>query len=384
MMAGNRYTDQLRKLKTEFGFDFVSLAIVLESGQQLLTWVHATGNQNTQYRRIVLEPGKGIAGEVYHGGNALIIQDTNEEIPEQDRFKYPITISESLRSILAFPLWKEKKVAGILLLAFRSPNKITRELFEGVLHYITPVFCDFQVQKVDFEAVGHAGDSAYIQPVPVYELMNYHIIRAHEEERYRISRELHDSIMQQLVGVQMLIRTVKYQPNREKAIEALEQIDVRMTEIQNELRCISTSLRPTVLDDLGLSAAYHAYFNRVQETFCVHVCFRDYTTGSRYTQEQETVFFRVCQEAVNNACKYSGCDEITVSLTEAGGCLMLEVLDHGVGFDPEHIQAKGSGMGLLDMADWAELIDGELMYRTAPGKGMTIWLTAPISRKEIT
>ena len=175
-MSGNRYTDQLRKLKTAFGFDFVSLAIVLESSQQLLTWVHATGNRNTQYRRIVLEPGKGIAGEVYHGGNALLIQDANEEISEQDRFKYPITISEALRSILAFPLWKENKVAGILLLAFRSPNKITQELFGDVLRHITPVFCDFQVRQVEFEAVGRAGDSAYTQPVPVYELMNYHII----------------------------------------------------------------------------------------------------------------------------------------------------------------------------------------------------------------
>lgn len=381
-MSGNRYTDQLRKLKTAFEFDFVSLAIVLESSQQLLTWVHATGNRNTQYRRIVLEPGKGIAGEVYHGGNALLIQDANEEISEQDRFKYPITISEALRSILAFPLWKENKVAGILLLAFRSPNKITQELFGNVLRHITPVFCDFQVQEVEFNAVGRAGDSACIQPVPIYELMNYHILQAHEEERYRISRELHDSIIQQLVGVQMLIRTVKYQPSREKAIEALEHIDVQMTEIQNELRRISTSLRPAVLDDLGLRAAYRAYFDRVQESFGVQINYRDDTSGSRYAQEKETVFFRVCQEAVNNACKYSGCKEIDVSLAEAGGYLKLEVSDQGVGFDPEHIQAKGSGMGLWGMADRAELIDGELTYQSAPGKGTTIWLTAPISGKD--
>ena len=61
---------------------------------------------------------------------------------------------------------------------------------------------------------------------------------------------------------------------------------------------------------------------------------------------------------------------------------MLEVLDYGVGFDPEHIQAKGSGMGLWGMADRAELIDGELTYQSAPGQGTTIWLTAPISGKD--
>lgn len=381
-MAENRYSDQLRKLKTEFGFDFVSLAIALETGQQLLTWIHATGNRNARYRRIVLEPGKGIAGEVYHGGNPIVIQDTHTEIPEQERFKYPITIAEELRSIVAFPLWKEDKVGAILLVAFRSSNQITRELYQRVLNCICPAFCDFAVRNVPFESVGHAGDSAYIKPVPVYELLNYHIIRAHEEERRHIARELHDSIVQQLVGIQMLIRGVKYHPNREKALETLAQIDLRMTEIQNELRSISASLRPMILDDLGLSACYRAYFNRIQETFGVQVSFRDQIQGARYTQEQETVFFRVCQEAVNNACKYSGSSEIEISIGEKDGYLTLEVADHGVGFDPEHIQAQGSGMGLLGMADRAELIDGELTYQTALGKGTTIWLTAPVSRKD--
>lgn len=381
-MADNGYTDHLRKLKTRFGFDFVSLAVALEAGQPLLTWIHATGNRNTRYRRIVLEPGKGIAGEVYRGGNPLVIQDADQEIPERDRINYPITIAEELKSILAFPLWKEDKVKGILLLAFRTPQRITRELFHDVLSHISPDCCDFKVRETAFESAGHAGDAADIQPVPVYELLKYHIIRAHEEERRHISRELHDGVMQQLVGVQMLIRAVKYQPDREKVLEALEHIDGRMMEIQSELRGMSTSLRPVILDDLGLGASYRAYFDRVRESFGVNVRFRDNTGGARYTQEQETVFFRVCQEAVNNACKHAGCGEIEVSLTTAEGHLTLEVADRGVGFDSEHMQVKGTGMGLLSMADRAELIDGELTCHSTPGQGTTVWLTAPVLRKD--
>ena len=377
-MADNRYTDQLRQLKMLFGFEFVSLAVTLDVGHPLLTWINATGNRNTRYRRIILEPGKGIAGEIYRGGKPIVIQDADKELQEQDRFKYPIILAEELRSVLAYPMWKGDKVEAILLLAFRDPDRITQKLFREVSDYIAPEFCGYAVRSVAFENVCRVGDCANIEPVPVYELLNYHIMRAHEEERRRISRELHDSIVQQLVGVQMLLRTVKYQPDRDKAMETLEQVDTRMSEIQNELRGISTCLRPVALDDLGLSASYRAYFDRIRRSYGVNISFSENLGETRYTQEQETVFFRVCQEAVNNACKYSGSEEIEVSLFASEGYLTLEVTDHGVGFDPDHVQVKGSGMGFLGMAERAELIDGELTYQTTPGKGTSIWLTAPI------
>lgn len=377
-MVDNRYTDQLRQLKMLFGFEFVSLAITLDAGHPLLTWINATGNRNTRYRRIVLESGKGIAGEVYRGRNVIVIQDAEKELPEQERFKYPIILAEELSSVLAYPLWKEGKVEGILLLAFRSPDRITRELFCEVTDYLTPEFCEFDVQPAEFERANHVGDAANIEPVPVYELLNYHIMRAHEEERRRISRELHDSIVQQLVGVQMLLRTVKYQMDRDEAMKTLELVDTRMSEIQNELRSISTSLRPVALDDLGLIASFRALFERIKRSFNIDVRFSENISETRFTQEQETVFFRVCQEAVSNACKYSGSNEIEVSLIESEGYLTLEVTDHGIGFDPDHVQVKGSGMGLLGMADRAELIDGELTYQTTPGRGTSIWLTAPV------
>lgn len=235
-----------------------------------------------------------------------------------------------------------------------------------------------------FEFMGPAGDWAYDHPDSVYELLNDHILQAREEERRHISRELHDSIVQQLVGVQMLIRTVKYQPSRKKALEALGQIDLQMTDIQNELRNICVSLRAPVLDDPGLGDSLRVHFDRIRQTYGVQVNFCDRTSACRYTPDQETAFFRVCQEAVTNACKYSGCQEISVSLMESDGCLTMMVKDTGVGFDPEHIQVKGSGLGLPGMAERAERIDGELTYQSAPGKGTTIWLTAPIHRKDHT
>ena len=83
-----------------------------------------------------------------------------------------------------------------------------------------------------------------------------------------------------------------------------------------------------------------------------------------------------------NACKYSGCSDIEVSLFTSQGYLSLAVTDQGVGFDPDKVEIKGTGMGLLGMADRAELIDGEFSFQSAPGRGTSIWLTAPIKKEE--
>ena len=381
-MDDSKYTVHLRHLKERFGFDFVSLASVLEASQPLLTWVYATGNKNTRYRRIVLEPGKGIAGGVYKSGRAMILQNAQTELSEKERIKYPITLAEELMSILAFPLWREARVQGILLLAFRTPERITEELFDAVMAHLAPTFCDFEMNQIRFDQVMRVNAESEVEPVPVYELLNYHILRAQEEERRRLSRELHDSIVQELIGVQMLLRTMKYQPDRDGMLQVIEQADARINQVQSELRNISTTLRPVSLDDLGLIATFRSYFMWIKQSHNVTVRFLENIKEMRFSQEQEIIFYRVCQEAVLNACKYSGVDEVEVSLMEANGYLTLEVTDRGVGFDPDHMEIKGSGMGLLSMADRAELIDGELTFQSAPGKGTSIWLTAPVKKEE--
>ena len=305
-MEENKYSAQLRQLKERFGFEFVSLAMVLEAGRPLLTWVYATGNMNTRYRRIMLEPGKGIAGEVYKTGRALIIQNGHAELPEKERVKYPIMLAEGLVSVLAFPMWREERVQGVLLLAFREANLITEDLIDEVAAYITPSFCDYDVHPTTYDQVIRVGEESEIEAVPVYDLVNYQILRAQEEERRRIARDLHDSVVQELIGIQMLLRSIKYQPDLKSVLDLVDQADTRMNQIQNELRSIATSLRPVSLDDLGLVASFRSFFVRIKESHDVTVSFIENIKEKRFAREQEIVFYRVCQEAVLNACKYSG------------------------------------------------------------------------------
>lgn len=377
------YLSRIRQLRERFGFDFVSIATVLDAQHPLLTWVYATGNLNTRYRRIVLEPGKGIAGGVYKAKRPMVIQDAQRELSPSQRVEHPITISENLVSAMAVPLWRQEQVEGILLMAFRRPVPITGEFFDQVMAVLIPGVCDFAVRHATFGEALHSGERN-AETVPVYELMNYHIIRAQEEERRRISRDLHDSVIQSVVGVQLLLRSVKYQPDQSSCVRLVDEADQRLSRIQNELRTISSGLRPMALDDLGLVAAIHSYLKQMEESGKVRIHFDQHVDRVRYATEVETVFYRVCQEAVLNACKYSGSEELEVSLIESEGFLTLEVTDHGSGFDPEHPDIRGSGMGIPGMSDRAEFIDGELTYQTASGKGTSIWLTAPIERREST
>lgn len=380
-MERGDYLTRIREIRERFGFDFVSIATVLEAQHPLLTWVYATGNLNTRYRRIVLEPGKGIAGGVYKAQRPMVIQDARKELSPSQRVEHPITISENLVSAMAVPLWRGEEVEGILLMAFRKSIPITEDLFDRVMAALVPLVCDFTVRPATFGASLHSGERN-AETVPVYELMNYHIIRAQEEERRRISRDLHDSVIQAVVGVQLLLRSMKYQSDEDSRSRLVEEADQRLSRIQDELRTISSGLRPMTLDDLGLVAAMYSYLKRTEESRGIRIRFDQQVGRARYATEVETVFYRVCQEAVLNACKYSGSAELKVSLTESEGYLTLEVTDYGVGFDPERLEIKGTGMGIPGMSDRAELIDGELTYQTAPGKGVSIWLTAPIERRE--
>lgn len=372
---------RIRQIRECFGFDFVGVATVLEAHQQLLTWAYVTGSKNTDYRRIVLEPGKGVAGGVYQSGCPMIIQDTIE-LSARQRVDHPIIISEQLVSLMALPLWKGGRVGGVLMMAYRVRTEITEELFTQILKTLNHSFCGYEVRSVRFEDAIHSGECD-VAAIPIYELIEYQILQAKEEERKRLARDLHDTVIQAVVGVQLLLRSIKYHKERDMIVSIAEEADQRLAQIQNDLRNISTGLRPMVLDDLGLVAALRSYLKSTEENGGVSVCFHENMGDVRYVPEIETVFYRVCQEAVVNACKYSGSPDLLIALVEAEGYLTLEVTDHGIGFDLENIEIKGSGIGLPAMRDQAALIDGELTCQSMPDKGTSIWLTAPAVRREL-
>ncbi|MGG6310712.1 ATP-binding protein [Paenibacillus macerans] len=203
------------------------------------------------------------------------------------------------------------------------------------------------------------------------------IIKAQEDERKRISRELHDSVAQELISSLVDLRVLKYLNVQDEALQKIQQTEASLTRLLEQIRNLSVELRPASLDDLGLDAAFRSHFKWIEKNYGVLVHFNAELEGRRFNSEIETVVYRVCQESVLNALKYADVDEIEVRLFATKQTLELTVTDHGNGFNVYSRDPKGTGLGLYGMKERTELVNGELAVTSEPGKGTKVCLLIP-------
>ncbi|MBE3102794.1 MAG: sensor histidine kinase [Bacilli bacterium] len=204
-----------------------------------------------------------------------------------------------------------------------------------------------------------------------------HVIEAQENERKRISRELHDGVAQELLSALVGIRVMKYMTSEVEVIKKMNQTEATMTRLLEDIRNLSVELRPAALDDLGLEAAFRSHFKRIQQSYGLAVEFISNISKKRYGSEIETVIYRVCQEAVLNTIKYAQVEVVKVFLYEKGNTLQLIVQDEGIGFKPED-KPIGTGLGLFGMRERAELVYGDFKVTSSICKGTTVRLHVPV------
>jgi two-component system, NarL family, sensor histidine kinase NreB len=209
-----------------------------------------------------------------------------------------------------------------------------------------------------------------------------YVIKAQEDERKRISRELHDSVAQELLSSLVDLRVVKYMDVGEDVLKKLQHTEQSLTRLLDDIRHLAVELRPSSLDDLGLEAAFRSHFKWMEKNYGLLVKFSAELAAARYGSEIETVVYRICQEAVLNALKYAETDEVYVRLCEEHGQLQLVVRDEGVGFDMVINEAKGTGLGLYGMRERAELVGGQFTIHSAVGEGTTVQLSIPLPKIE--
>ncbi|GGB08415.1 oxygen sensor histidine kinase NreB [Macrococcus hajekii] len=202
------------------------------------------------------------------------------------------------------------------------------------------------------------------------------IISTQESERKRISRELHDSVVQELLNVVVDFRLLKYKTDEELS-KHTQLMEGTMTRLIDDIRNLSLELRPSSLDDFGLEAAFRSHFRQLEKNYGLEVEMLSNLEGRRFDSEIETVVYRVTQEAILNAMKYAETDEVYINIAYDKDELTVEIADQGKGFDISS-PPKGTGLGLFGMQERAEIVGGTVNINSEAGRGTQVTLTIPI------
>jgi signal transduction histidine kinase len=216
--------------------------------------------------------------------------------------------------------------------------------------------------------------------IPVDDSVEALLIAAHEAERTRIAKQLHDDIGQRMavltMDLDLLEKALPLQPA--DALRRIQALSARSLELAKDIQALSHRLYPTKLEYLGLVSACASLCSDVSKQEQVDVGFCDEGVPDDLAAQVALVLFRVLQEAVANAVKHSGASRVDVALVGVADGIRLEIVDGGVGFDTDAVSNRGAS-GLVGMRARTRLVGGELVVRSRPGGGTSISALVPRS-----
>ncbi|SOB99799.1 histidine kinase/DNA gyrase B/HSP90-like ATPase [Ureibacillus xyleni] len=208
----------------------------------------------------------------------------------------------------------------------------------------------------------------------IHPVQNKKILQAQEEERKRISRELHDSVSQDLIGMLIDLRVLKNIDREELLHCKINKMEQSILTLIKQIKNICVELRTPVEIENNLEDSLQKFFNRINKQFGITIHFNSNISTNLFNSEINTGIYRICQEAIMNAVKYAKVEEIFVRFEVRNGFIKIEITDKGIGF---RIQDKKEGLGLLGMKERAELINGKLNVQSRVGKGTVVQLLLP-------
>ena len=205
------------------------------------------------------------------------------------------------------------------------------------------------------------------------------LIRAHEAERARLGRELHDDVTQRLAIMAIDAGRVERGADKFLAVETMRKIRIGLARLSEDIHALSYRLHPALLEDLGLAEALKAECERFsrQESIPADATLRD--LPDTIPPETALCLFRVAQEALRNAARHAKPRRVEIMARTMNGSLQLIVHDDGIGFDPDLQRARPS-LGLASMRERVFLADGKLDIESTPGQGTTILVTVPLKK----
>ena len=212
-------------------------------------------------------------------------------------------------------------------------------------------------------------------------LLSRQLLFAQEEERKKISRELHDVIAQTLTGINVRLAALKTDSTvSSKTLQSKITSTQRLVEKSVDIvHRFARELRPSVLDDLGLIPALQSFMTCFMKETGIRVTLTAFAGIDQAESTTRTVLYRIAQEALTNVARHAKAGQAEVSIQNPDGGICMEITDNGCGFA---VEGKGSAkknnrLGLLGMRERVEMIGGTFCVKSAPGKGTTVRIEVP-------
>lgn len=204
------------------------------------------------------------------------------------------------------------------------------------------------------------------------------VIAAQEEERRRISRELHDTTSQNLTSLMVGLRALENSCDSPQVHSQIQDLRRIVSQVLEDLHNLALQLRPAILDDLGLPAALERLVhewkirNHIQADVMVHL------GSDRLPDPMETALYRIVQEALTNVARHAQARSVSVLVERRPNDIVAVIEDDGQGFEPGEAHHNGR-LGLLGIRERAELLGGSLTIESGPGRGTSLFIRLPLA-----
>ncbi|MEQ9570432.1 MAG: PAS domain S-box protein [Longimicrobiales bacterium] len=207
-------------------------------------------------------------------------------------------------------------------------------------------------------------------------------LRASEDERARIARELHDDTAQRLATILVRLKVLEKDIDDPDLLQRLDDVRQSITDTAEGVRRIARGLRPPELEDAGLESALRSFTRMLREGRGMDVVLDVDPVDRFLTPDGRLILYRIVQEALNNAVRHAGAPQARVHIRAEEDHIVGLVEDHGAGFFPQHLALQGGGLGLLGMQERAVMLGGHVSVESLPGQGTRVRIRIPVEIAE--
>ncbi|UCC88389.1 MAG: GAF domain-containing sensor histidine kinase [Anaerolineales bacterium] len=337
-----------------------------ETDELVFEVIEGGGGEALQGTRMPAD--QGIAGWVVSHREPLIVDDVNRDNRHYRRIAEDHDFA--ITSLLCVPLITKGQVIGSLQVLNEEPGKY----FDTADQEILTTFA--------------AQSAVAIENARLYNSLreeHERIIAVEEEVRRELARDLHDGPAQLLASIIMSANFVKEAIAHNAMEHAIKELGELMPVAEKALRQVRTllfDLRPVILETQGVIPALESYAQRLREAEDLNVVFRASGEIGRLSHNAEVAIFSIVQEAITNAKKHAKASRIEIEVIPSHDQVTVAVRDNGVGFDVKATTDRydeRSSLGMLNMKERAEIVNGTLSLSSTPGQGTSILLELPLT-----